>query len=312
MILAKAPLRVSFLGGGSDLEKHYLKYGGNVISTAINKYVYVAVNKTPQKHIKLSYSKQELVTDVNDIQNEIVKNTLKYFNINSGIDISSFADIPTVGTGLAGSSAFTCALIRAIGGLYGYNFNEYDVAELACHIEIDLCGWNIGKQDQYASSFGGMNHIEFKPSGDINITRLNPNHIDTYMILIPTNIQRHASDILDAVDFNKKNIIIRNLSELAKTYSKSPVKFNSMCESLRDAWDLKKQMDSGISTPEIDDIISRCESVGGYAGKVLGAGGGGYVLVLTDNRNGVKKEFYDRVCLDVGISYHGAKIVYKD
>ena len=133
MILAKAPMRVSFFGGGSDIPAHYQRWGGSTLSMSIDKYVYVAVGHTPHNHIKVSYAKQETVKRVNEIQNEIVRNALKYFNIESNIEINSFADIPTMGTGLGGSSAFTCALVRALGEYCGHTMNEYDTAELACH-----------------------------------------------------------------------------------------------------------------------------------------------------------------------------------
>lgn len=313
MILAKAPLRVSFFGGGSDVPAHYEKWGGDVISTAIDKYVYVAVNKTPHNHIKVSYSKQELVTDVDDLENEIVKNVLKYFNITSGIDISSFADIPTVGTGLAGSSAFTCALIKAICALYGYNFpSPYDLAEIACDIEINFCGWKIGKQDQYASAFGGMNHLHFHTDHRVSVSRIDPNGIDQYMILIPTKIDRHAAQILGNVDFDEKTYCIRELSHLASLHSVYLPELKTYGEVLNECWNLKKQMSGEISNPHIDAVYDTCMRHGAVGCKLLGAGGGGYMLALTDKREYIRQIFPDRVCLDVKIANEGAKVVYSD
>ncbi len=136
MILSKAPLRVSFFGGGSDIPAHFLKHGGATLSTAIDKYVYVSVIGTPQPHIKLTYSKLEVVTSVDDIQNEIVRNALNYFGIKSNIEITSFADIPTIGSGLGGSSAFTCALVAALSRYLEYDVDAYKIAQIACHIEM--------------------------------------------------------------------------------------------------------------------------------------------------------------------------------
>ncbi len=313
MILAKAPLRVSFFGGGSDIPAHFEKWGGATISTAIDKYVYVAVMHTPHDHIKVSYSKQELVTDVDDIQNEIVRNALKFFGIKSNIEITSFADIPTIGNGLGGSSAFTCALIKALSAYLGYEYvNPYLIAKTACNIEIDMCGWKIGMQDQFASTFGGMNYIEYSNSGRVNVKRLDTMAIENYMILIPTNIEHHAAKILDNINFESKEFTIRELARIAEMQSTqlvNPFEYGRLLDS---AWILKKQMSAEISSSDIDIMYDKCKSAGAYGAKLLGAGGGGYMLAITDSKETIRREFSDRTCLDVGISHEGARVVYRD
>ena len=316
MILAKAPLRVSFFGGGSDIPTHFAQWGGATISTAIDKYVYVAVMYTPHDHIKISYSKQECVTDVEDIQNEIVRNALKFFGIKSNIEITSFADIPTIGNGLGGSSAFTCALIKALSAYLGYEYvNPYGLAKTACHIEIDLCGWKIGMQDQFASAFGGMNYIEYANelgNSRVDVKRLDSNSIENYMILIPTHIEHHAAKILDNINFEAKTFVIRELCNMAKMQGNQRVNNNEYGRLLNSAWVLKKQMSDDISSEEIDSMYDRCLGAGAFGSKLLGAGGGGYMLALTDSKNAIRKEFSDRTCLDVGISHEGARVVYRD
>ena len=316
MILAKAPLRVSFFGGGSDIPTHFAQWGGATISTAIDKYVYVAVMHTPHDHIKISYSKQECVTDVEDIQNEIVWNALKFFGIKSNIEITSFADIPTIGNGLGGSSAFTCALIKALSAYLGYEYvNPYGLAKTACHIEIDLCGWKIGMQDQFASAFGGMNYIEYANelgNGRVDVKRLDSNSIENYMILIPTHIEHHAAKILDNINFEAKTFVIRELCNMAKMQGNQRVNNNEYGRLLNSAWVLKKQMSDDISSEEIDSMYDRCLGAGAFGSKLLGAGGGGYMLALTDSKSAIRKEFSDRTCLDVGISHEGARVVYRD
>ena len=313
MILAKAPLRVSFFGGGSDIPAHFEKWGGATISTAIDKYVYVAVMHTPHDHIKVSYSKQELVTDVDDIQNEIVRNALKFFGIKSNIEITSFADIPTIGNGLGGSSAFTCALIKALSAYLGYEYvNPYLIAKTACNIEIDMCGWKIGMQDQFASTFGGMNYIEYSNSGRVNVKRLDTMAIENYMILIPTNVEHHAAKILDNINFESKEFTIRELARIAEMQSTqlvNPFEYGRLLDS---AWILKKQMSAEISSSDIDIMYDKCKSAGAYGAKLLGAGGGGYMLAITDSKEMIRREFSDRTCLDVGISHEGARVVYRD
>lgn len=316
MILSKAPLRVSFFGGGSDIPAHFSQWGGATISTAIDKYVYVSVMSTPHDHIKVSYSKQECVTNVDDIQNEIVKNALKFFGIKSNIEITSFADIPTIGNGLGGSSAFTCALVKALSAYLGYEYvNPYTIAKTACHIEIDLCDWKIGMQDQFASAFGGMNYIEYANelgNGRVDVKRMDSNAIENYMILIPTNIEHHAAKILDNINFEAKTFVIREMANMAQMQGTQPVNINAYGHLLNSAWALKKQMSSEVSTDDIDDMYDRCKAAGAYGAKLLGAGGGGYMLALTDTKTNIRHEFADRICLDVGISHEGAKVVYRD
>jgi D-glycero-alpha-D-manno-heptose-7-phosphate kinase len=316
VILARSPLRVSFFGGGSDIPTHFAQWGGATISTAIDKYVYVAVMHTPHNHIKVSYSKQECVTNVKDLQNEIVKNALKFFGIKSNIEITSFADIPTIGTGLGGSSAFTCALVKALSTYIGYEYiNPYTIAKTACHIEIDLCGWKIGMQDQFASAFGGMNYIEYANElgrGRVDVKRMDSNSLENYMILIPTNVERHASKILDKIDFAAKTNVIRELSHMANMQGTQSVSINEYGSLLNDAWVLKKQMNTDISNLDIDSMYERCLSADAFGAKLLGAGGGGYMLALTDTKNKIHNEFSDRTCLAVGISHEGTKLVYRD
>lgn len=311
MILAKAPMRVSFFGGGSDIPSHYEKWGGSTLSTAIDKYVYVTVGYTPHNHIKISYAKQETVYHVDDIKNEIVKNALKYFDIDSHIEINSFADIPTIGTGLGGSSSFTCALVAALAKYKHYRYNTYDIAETACHIEINMCGWKIGKQDQYAAAFGGMNYIKYSTDRAI-IQSLNPNGIDQYMVLVPTNIDRHAADIIGKIDIDEKTYVIRELSLMADLYSPYLPDYQSYSRLLNEAWNLKKSMEEGISNPAIDNLYEQCIINGAGGAKLLGAGGGGYMLALTEDKEKIKKAFSDRICLDVTVAQEGARVVYSD
>lgn len=324
MILAKAPLRISFFGGSSDIPEFYLKHIGYTISMAIDKHVYVTVMYTPYKHIKLSYSQQEIVTDVNDIKNELIRETLKYFNIKSNIEITTFADIPTIGTGLGGSSAFVCALIRAIAKYLNFTFSDYDVAELACYIEIQQCKRNIGKQDQYASVFGGMNFIQYgvreKESSYIQnrciVQKINSSYIAPFCLLIPTLLPRQeAHTIINTIDFTNKDVIntISKLSIIALEHKDILPDINCYSNLLKTSWSLKTKISSSISNKQIDEIYDLCmiepETT---ACKLLGAGGGGYMLALTTNKNRLKKIFNDRQCLDIKIEEKGARVVYYD
>lgn len=323
MILAKAPLRVSLFGGGTDIPAFYTKYTGATISMAIDKYVYVTVMHTPHDHVKVTYSKTELVDTAADVKNDIVREALCYFGISKNIEITTFADIPTIGTGLGGSSAFTCALVAALGEYTDAKFSKYDIAEIACHIELTRCKWNIGKQDQYASAFGGMNYIEYKnydngenPGEDtsdiITVTSLNSQDISYYCLLIPTNITRHSSDIIDSIDFVDKESLLRGMASITTLLKDSPPSFKLYSKYLNNAWESKKKLSSSISTNDIDSMIVRCIDNDASACKLLGAGGGGFMLALTDNRDKLKQIFNDRVCIEFRIAQNGAQVVYRD
>lgn len=315
MILAKSPLRVSWFGGGSDVPRYYSNYGGATLSAAIDKYVYVAVMHTPHDHIKVSYSKQELVYNVDDVQNDIVKNALKFFGIKSNVEITSFSDIPTIGSGLGGSSAFTCALVAALSSYCGGSFSTYDIAQIACYIEIEMCQWNIGKQDQYASAFGGLNYITYDTIDcvdEILVTKLpNPEMIHANCILVPTNEVHCASDVIDTYKFD----VMSNLEELgdiARSMSRVTPTLEGYADALKRAWETKRLLSGKVTNPAIDTMINKAYDVGASACKLLGAGGGGYILVMAEDITKVKIAFPDRVCLTFNISEEGTKVVYRD
>lgn len=311
MILSKAPLRVSFFGGGSDIPAHFLQHGGATLSTAIDKYVYVTVMGTPTPHIKVTYSKLEIVDSVDKIENEIVRNALLYFGIKSNIEITTFADIPTIGSGLGGSSAFTCALVRALSRYLEYDVDEYKTAQIACHIEINMCGWKIGYQDQYASAFGGMNYIEYSKQGTY-VTKLDNFCRFENLYLIPTKIQRHAAKVLNAIDFEKKTSLINQLVEYAKRNKDKQLTSSQLGEQLRDCWEIKKALDGGVSNPIIDDLYDKTLKLGAIGGKLLGAGGGGYLLVVCDGSTAQRKSLRAMNAMTFKCSDGGARVVYED
>lgn len=339
MILAKAPLRVSFLGGGSDIADHYLKHGGATISTAINLHVYVSVMYTPRKHIKAVYSETEIVTNVDDLKNPIIKNCLKHFRITSNIEINTFADIPTVGTGLGGSSAFTCALLTALAEYSGdnpLNIDPRDVAVVASYIEQQLCGWKIGDQDQYASAFGGSNYINYRFNVANGIpphivTPINLNFLNGHMVLVPTNIIRNsnAAEVLNTIDIANKTNLLTSLASLAVEYNNKisstnfisvlsvpsiREKFKELTEKLDEAWAIKKRLSDKISTPEIDALYEKHKNLGALGGKLCGAGGGGYLLLLVDDvwKNNMEEHHKDEQYIEIYIEPDGARVVYND
>lgn len=317
MILAKAPLRVSLFGGGSDIPDFYKTEVGATISMAIDKYVYVTVMHTPHNHIKVSYSEQEVVTNLDEVKNDIVREALRLFGITSNIEITTFADIPTGGTGLGGSSAFTCALVAALEAYKPRDrkFSKYDIAELACEIEMVLCDRKIGKQDQYASAFGGFNYIEYH-SNSVKVTALDDvMGVNECMTLVPIIKSREetAHGILDSIDFEEKREEIRRLAQIAKDMKDIIPCYVKYSNALARSWLIKKQVSDKISNQEIDSVYNKLYSNDLKGCKLLGAGGGGYMLVMHPYYpSKILDLFSDRVCLNFNISYEGAKVVYND
>jgi len=298
MILVKVPLRVSFFGGSSDIPSFYNTNEGMVLSTTIDQYMYIAACRTSIKGVKAVYNEIEIVQDVDQLKHDRIRNALKVFNINSNIEIASFSQIPTKGTGLGSSSSFTVGLIDALIAFSNRsNLNRYDVAELACKVEIDMCGDPIGKQDQYAAAFGGFNTITFNKdevlvnpvyvTGDL-IRRLNDN-----LLMFYTGIRRDAAKVLSNQQKNNNVESIKQMVQMAKDGYRLLKKGNldEFGSLLDDAWKLKRTLSNDISNNFIDEAYSELLKQGALGGKILGAGGGGYMLFYVPDAS--KKQVRD-------------------
>lgn len=292
MIISKTPLRVSFVGGGSDLASFYEKSdeGGAVVTTTINKYVYVIVNKKFDDHIRVSYSATEEVSDVSKIEHPIVREVLKKLGIN-GVEITSIADIPSRGTGLGSSSAFTAGLISALLSYQKKSISPNDLANLACEIEIDILKEPIGKQDQFGTVFGGLKFLTFHPDGSVSVDPISclkktKEEIEKNILLMYTGITRSASRILvkqklNLEGNNKEYKIMKRMVKLAYDL-RDELKRNKTStfgQILHQAWMYKKEMADGISSEAIDDWYNLARKSGASGGKILGAGGGGFLLL---------------------------------
>lgn len=296
MIVTKTPLRISFFGGGSDIPQFYEKHYGVVISTTIDKHIYIAANICVANHIKLVYSEMEYPNSVEDIKHNRIKEILKYFNISSNIEIASFSDVPTKGTGLGSSSTFTVGVISAISQHLGIKLNKKQLAELACEIEINRCGEPIGKQDQYAATYGGFNILGF----DKNSVAVIPYYFDeetlkkleNNLFAYNTGINRLTSSILskqvdslktDGNTFNNTKKMV-DLTQKAIFYlEKNDIDtFGSL---LDETWNLKKTLAENISNEVIDNMYASGIKSGAIGGKLLGAGGGGYMLFYVPEQN---------------------------
>lgn len=301
MIITKTPLRISFFGGGSDIPQFYENRPGLVVSTAINRYIQIAVNQCEPRHVRVVYSELEQADSVEDIKHTRVKSVLKRFGVLSGIEIASFSDITTKGSGLGSSSTYTVGLINALYNLKMLGYTRRDLAEMACDVEIGDLGEPIGKQDQYAAAYGGFNSIRFDSSG-VEVTSVPVSHsvlstLNDNLMCFSTGMTREASSVLgqqvknltsgsNAMDGTARLV---TMAEDALWYL-TRGQLDDFGALMHDAWIEKKKLATGISNPKIDTMYEIARHAGALGGKVLGAGGGGYMLlyVPSSERSRVK------------------------
>jgi D-glycero-alpha-D-manno-heptose-7-phosphate kinase len=288
MIGTCTPFRISFVGGGSDMRSFYSRHPGAVVSTTINKYMYIFLHPFFDDRIQIKYSKTELVDSIGLIEHPIVRTALKEFNI-TGIDINSIADIPA-GTGLGSSCSFTVGLLYALYSYISRFASKELLAQKACEIEIDMLKEPIGKQDQYAVAFGGLNFITFHPNEEVTVEPIvmhaeKIKQLKDNLMMFYLGKHRSTRDILSEqkqnIEKNKDNVdtLVRMTvlaRELRKSLSEGTI--DDMGLILDENWQLKKKLSSRISSPEIDDYYSRAKKTGATGGKLLGAGGGGFML----------------------------------
>jgi D-glycero-alpha-D-manno-heptose-7-phosphate kinase len=291
MIVTKTPFRISFVGGGSDLPSFYRQEGGAVLSTSVNKYMYICLNRKFDGRIRVSYSRTEEVDDSRDIIHPLVRECLKLVNIDRGVEIASMADIPSKGSGLGSSSAYTVGLLNALFTFQNQRICKEELANLACQIEIERCGEPIGKQDQYGVAIGGLNLIRFNSDDSVSVEPVvcSSNVVDrleSSMIVFFTGRTRSASAVLAAQDsamkLSAQRGLLRRMVQLAFEMKKGLEQgsVENVGELLDENWRLKTQIAHGISDAQIDRWYSAGIANGATGGKILGAGNGGFLLFL--------------------------------
>jgi D-glycero-alpha-D-manno-heptose-7-phosphate kinase len=315
MILVRAPLRISLFGGGSDFKNFYKKKKSAVLSFSFNKYVYVIVKKSFSNNFVISYSKKETTKNIEKIKHPIIRETLKFFKIKEPLEIISISDIPGKGSGLGASSAFACALVKAIAEYKRMHLPKSSIAKIASIIEISKCNSKIGKQDHYASAIGGFNLLRFYSSENVKIKKIKVKKIFFQnLFLVPTNIYRNASKILTKQQLRKntknRNLQIDKLVKMAigvsKIFQKNSISsLNQIGLFMHKGWIIKKKISESITNKKIDNLYNLGIKAGSTGGKLLGAGGGGFILfyVPKEKQNYFKKSFsnsfYIRPKLDI-------------
>jgi D-glycero-alpha-D-manno-heptose-7-phosphate kinase len=291
IITTATPQRISFAGGGTDINYFYEKYGGLVISSTIDKFIYVTVKEHHPLFIekyRLNYSITEQVETLNDIKNEIARECIRFLEIQESLYISTTSDLPA-SSGLASSSCFAVGLLNALHQFKGDHVSIAQIAEEACHIEIDILNKPIGKQDQYAAAFGGVNMFSFQQSGKVSVEPIinhNISEIFENSLLFYTNIQRSADLVLSdqKVEFvkNEQNLLdIKNMgSEFYNVLCENKFNIQKLAELLHNNWLSKKALSNKISNEEIDNYYDIALKNGALGGKILGAGGGGFIFFI--------------------------------
>lgn len=291
--MTRTPLRISFAGGGTDLAEFYERQPGAVFSTAIDKYIYVTIKRHGSvfnEAIRLNYSKSEQVQCIDEIENDIARECLRFLEIEPPIYISTVADLPA-STGLGGSSSFAVGLLHALHAYLGERVSAGQLAEEASHIEVDVLGQPIGKQDQYAAAFGGFNCFSFKPGGCVTVEpqRLR-NGVLTKLfesiLLFWTGHQRDSRSVLTEQKANthsKLDILLRmrdHAYEMQELTANGAIDVRRFGRTLHESWQLKQGLASKITNPEINRWYEQAMASGAEGGKLCGAGGGGFLLFI--------------------------------
>jgi D-glycero-alpha-D-manno-heptose-7-phosphate kinase len=322
VIITQTPLRIGLVGGGTDLPDYYRDHGGRVLNCAIDKYIFVIVKERFDDEIYVNYSKKETVSKIDDLEHELVREAMRMTGVASGVEITMLADIPSAGSGLGSSSSVTVGLLQALWGYQGHQVTGEDLAKGACEIEIDICGKRIGKQDQYIAALGGIRDIHFGPGEDVVAEELalstaERRAFQQQVMLFYTGVTRNATTILTEQSAN----VGSTLGELNFMRDLAGVAVKQLCDgdvhgvgiALRDGWEAKRKLASGVSNATIDDAVARALAAGASGAKVTGAGGGGFLLVICppEHQRAVRDGLPEMRELPVKLDRLGSRVVFN-
>lgn len=323
MIVSKTPLRMSFVGGGSDLPAFYRDEVGAVLSTSIDKYMYICVNKKFDGRIRVSYTRTEDVQTRQEVEHPLVREALDVVGIDGGIEIASMADIPSKGSGLGSSSTYTVGLLNALSAYRNRFASKGTLARLACEIEIQRCGEPIGKQDQYAAAYGGLNLIRFHPDESVSVDPVicAPSvlsRLEASILVFFTGRTRSASAVLAqqsaAMQVSDRRQLMRRMVQLAFELKQEleSGQLDNFGDLLDENWRLKAQLTSGISDPQIDRWYATGMANGALGGKLLGAGNGGFMMFFAppERHQHVVDALSDLSPVKFRFDRNGAQIVF--
>jgi D-glycero-alpha-D-manno-heptose-7-phosphate kinase len=325
MIITQTPLRISFAGGGTDFHDYYRRSGGCVLSTAIDKYIFVIVKERFDDRIRIGYSRTEMVDSVGEIEHELAREAMRKVGIERGIEISTMADIPSEGSGLGSSSAVTVGLLHALYAYKGELVTPDQLAREACEIEIDILGKPIGKQDQYIAAYGGLRLIEFQSDDSVSVQSVPLNderrrRFGESLLLFYTGVTRKADNILAE---QKNNIESRlDTLDLLRAQTREihealtngfPEGMNRVGRILDAGWHHKRRLTDKISNADIDALYERALDAGATGGKIAGAGGGGFLLLFCppDRQSAVRQALVHLKELPFALERDGTKVIFN-
>lgn len=322
MIITQTPLRISFLGGGTDFHGFYEREGGCVLSSAIDKFIFVIVKERFDDKIRVGYTQTEMVDDLNDVQHNLVREALRKTGVKHKIEVSTMGDIPSAGTGLGSSSTVTVGVLNALHQYLSEVRDADTLAREACEIEIGILGQPIGKQDQYIVSYGGLRFISFWPDGTVTVEKVQLSDearrwLSGHLMLFYTGITRSASTVLrEQVDNIGARIdVLRKMKQLAVEAREclEQQDFDEFGALLHQGWEYKKQLASGISNGRIDDIYQTARQAGAIGGKISGAGAGGFMLLYCplERQNDVRHALAPLRELPFSLERDGSKVIFN-
>jgi len=322
MIVTQTPLRISFLGGGTDFRGFYEREEGCVLSSTIDKYIFVIIKERFDDRIRVGYTRTEMVDHLDDVQHELVREALRKTGITKKVEISTMGDIPSAGTGLGSSSTVTVGALNAMYLHLGEVRDAATLAREACEIEIETLGKPIGKQDQYIVAHGGLRFICFKPDGTVTVEKVilpdaSRRQLSEHLMLFYTGVTRSASTVLEeqVSNINDRFAILRRMKQLAAEAREclEQQAFDEFGELLHQGWEYKKQLASGISNGQIDTMYQAARRAGAIGGKISGAGGGGFLLLYcpVERQDDVRKALAPLRELPFGLERDGSKAIFN-
>ena len=322
MLVVRTPLRLSFNGGGTDFEDYYTTNTGAVLSATINRSVYVIIKARFDDMIYLNWSKKEIVDDIDSIEHELIREALRLTGVTKGVEITTLSDVPSTGSGLGSSSSITVGLLHALYAYRNQLAPAKQLAEEACRIEIEILGKPIGRQDQYAAAYGGFNTIEFTGRGvDVapaKLSRAAQMVLSEHLLLFHTGILRDSESVLrkqkDVASETGNSVLLKERAELAHRTRIALEQWDlpSFAGLLGSGWEMKRQLNPDTSNPDVDALYRKALDSGALSGKVVGAGGGGFMLLFVplDRKATVRAGLSALKELTFEFTEYGSKIIF--
>ncbi len=322
MIIVQTPLRVSLFGGGTDFDAYYREEGGCVLTTAIDKYIFVTIKRRFDRLLRIGYTRTEMVESVDEVQHELIREAMRLTGIREGVEITTMADIPAAGSGLGSSSAVTVGALHAMYTYRGELVPAERLAREACRIEIEMLGKPIGVQDQYIAALGGLRFMEFKTDGSVTTERVElsgetQRRLSESLLLFFTGVTRQSEAILaeQRSNIRERRPILRQIKQLAMQARAElqAGRLDDIGRLLHEGWELKKRMASTISNGNVDDLYEVARRAGALGGKLTGAGGGGFMILACprERHDDLRAALKHLPELSFGLEPDGTKVIFN-